>query len=279
MTDIEYLVIITEPSSKKNHMIDEELVSKVEKKLPDEKGGTLYLILHTNGGDPFSAVRIMDIINERYSEVFAIVPDRAMSAGTLMALGTNAIYMGQKSKLGPLDLPIEHPKDGTRISALDVQNTITNLSALVDNITKKRFKVLRDLKVGKDTAACEAMECATNFLEPIITQIDPYHLQKAYRELKIALFYTSDLLLSRMMTNTEKAMNTAKALVNSFPAHEYAILRKEAKYGLGLEIKNLEEFKTWDILKDEYAKIESTKYYDVQYGKKRTKKIKRKTKK
>lgn len=242
----------------------------VERELDGKKGELLHLIIHTTGGDPFSAVRIMNIIQKKYQKIYVIIPDLAISAGTLIALGADIIYMDDKSMLGPLDLPIEHPKDGSRISALDIQNIITTLSSLTDSIIKERYEGLKSiLKLGKSVAAELATKYATEFVKPIIAQIDPYYLQKGYRELRIGLFCAIDLLSSRMMKDDRpQAINTAKKLVNDYPAHEYAILCDEAKNALKLKIGELSKLPAWEKIKDDYIKFESSKYYGVKYAKK-----------
>lgn len=87
-------------------------VELLESKLGTIKGDVLYLVLHTFGGDVYSAVRIMRILQSRFKEIKIIVPDYAYSSGTMMALGGDSIYMAVDATLGPLDKPIEHPNDG-----------------------------------------------------------------------------------------------------------------------------------------------------------------------
>lgn len=237
--------------------IDEECLKDVEKQLKDIQGDKLYLVIHTNGGDPFSAVRIMRVIQEKYKEILAIIPSHAMSAGTLMALGTNEIYMQHKSMLGPLDLPMEHPRDGSTISALDLKNTVTNIAGLSDTIALDRYRFLRrSCKISKKEAAKLALETATNFVQPIVEQVDPYHLQKAQRELLIGWFYAYDLLCTRMMeVNKSQAWDTAKTLVNSFPSHDYGIFSDDAKKMLKLIIKKLDSLPEWESIKPEFDTI------------------------
>lgn len=237
--------------------INEGCLKKVELQLKDAQGDKLYLVIHTNGGDPFSAVRIMRIIQEKYTEITSIIPSHAMSAGTLMALGTNEIYMQHKSMLGPLDLPMEHPKDGSNISALDLKNTVATISELSDTIALERFRYLRKYwRIGKKEAAKLALETATEFVKPIVDQIDPYHLQKSTRELRIGWFYAYDMLCTRMMKDRHgQAWDTAKTLVNSFPSHDYGIFADDAKKMLRLTIKKLDILPEWLSIKPEFDTI------------------------
>jgi hypothetical protein len=63
------------------------------------------LLLHTGGGDMDAAEKLISMISEAAgdAQLRVIVPDFAKSAGTLMALGADAIVMSDSSELGPID--------------------------------------------------------------------------------------------------------------------------------------------------------------------------------
>ncbi len=64
----------------------------------------LDLILHTPGGDLAAAESIVDYLRRMFgTNIRAIVPQLAMSAGTMMACATKQIVMGKQSSLGPID--------------------------------------------------------------------------------------------------------------------------------------------------------------------------------
>lgn len=247
--------------------IDDTTLKDVEKKIGDNEAEQLFLIIQSGGGSPFSSVAIMNILNSHFDKISTIVPLYAKSAATLMSLGTDEIYMREQSALGPLDLPIEHHRDGSRISALDVKNTAPSIAALVDSIAKDRFNFFRDRGVSKLDASTLALENATKFLEPIMKQVDPYHLQKAERELRIGFWYAMDMLLTRMMKgNVKRAKETARCLVHDFPAHEYSIYANDAQYLLGLTIKKISGLPIWGkYLAPIYDKVSNKDYY-IEYG-------------
>ena len=67
-----------------------------------EKG--LDLILHTPGGDPTAAEAIVNYLKDKFNkDIRAIVPQIAMSAGTMIACSAKVILMGKQSSLGPID--------------------------------------------------------------------------------------------------------------------------------------------------------------------------------
>ncbi len=71
-------------------------------KLDTSKG--LDLILHTPGGETAATESIVDYLRQKFGEnIRAIVPQLAMSAGTMIACATKEIIMGKQSSLGPID--------------------------------------------------------------------------------------------------------------------------------------------------------------------------------
>lgn len=66
----------------------------------------LTLVLHTPGGDVTAADQIMSYLHSKFTDVEAIVPAYAMSAGTMMVLGSDRVVMGRQSQLGPIDAQI-----------------------------------------------------------------------------------------------------------------------------------------------------------------------------
>jgi membrane-bound ClpP family serine protease len=69
----------------------------------DHKQG-LDLILHTPGGDVAATESIIDYVQALYGgDIRTIIPQLAMSGGTLMALSSQAIVMGMHSSIGPID--------------------------------------------------------------------------------------------------------------------------------------------------------------------------------
>lgn len=64
----------------------------------------LDLILHTPGGSPAAAEAIISYLKNKFdNDIRVIVPQLAMSAGTMMACAAKEIVMGKQSSLGPID--------------------------------------------------------------------------------------------------------------------------------------------------------------------------------
>lgn len=69
-----------------------------------DKSKGLDLILHTPGGDIAATEAIVSYIHKLFGhDVRCIVPQLAMSAGTMIACGCKEIIMGKQSSIGPFD--------------------------------------------------------------------------------------------------------------------------------------------------------------------------------
>lgn len=64
----------------------------------------LDLILHTPGGNPTATEGIVKYLHSKFeNNIRVIVPQMAMSAGTMLACASKTIIMGKHSCLGPID--------------------------------------------------------------------------------------------------------------------------------------------------------------------------------
>jgi len=239
--------------SEKHLILISNLIPKIKITAP------LLLVVNSVGGNLFTALKIARLLRERFDGFDTLIPEKAYSAATLLSLGSKQIYMSVNSRLGPIDLPIESPTDGSRISSLDVINAATTISSFVDEIAERRFIDLRDPQKynirNRAEAAKIAFDYATQLVLPVMGKVDPYQTQKSYREIKIAWWYAFDLLTTGMMTGkTDEAWQTCKKLTTFFPSHEYDIYREDVKYLLKLDVSNLEAFTEWSKIEPEYKK-------------------------
>src|SRR5215211_969736 len=62
----------------------------------------LSLVLYTRGGDTLTAWSLVNLIRQFCEELEIIIPSKAHSAGTLMALGADKIVMTKQATLGPI---------------------------------------------------------------------------------------------------------------------------------------------------------------------------------
>jgi Serine dehydrogenase proteinase len=110
----------------------------------------LDLILHTPGGDGQAAVSLVEYLRDMFgSNMRAIVPQIAMSAGTMIACSCSEIVMGKQSSLGPID-----PQFGVIAAA---------------NLLEEVKKARSDIERNPNLAA---------FWQPILSKITPSFLER-----------------------------------------------------------------------------------------------------
>ncbi len=74
-----------------------------ELKQEDNNRSRIVVFLNTPGGSVETVEKLVEIIRFHYAEVYFIVPDAAMSAGTIFCMSGDKIYMDYSSSLGPID--------------------------------------------------------------------------------------------------------------------------------------------------------------------------------
>jgi len=85
----------------------------------------LVLILNTPGGSVETAEKMANIMRHNYNEIYFIVPDYAMSAGTILCMSGDKIYMDYTSSLGPIDPQVNNGK--TWVPALGYLDKVESL--------------------------------------------------------------------------------------------------------------------------------------------------------
>ena len=99
-----YSAFLTRPTSQNIDIDDSDMTGFMNalKGMDCSKG--LDLILHTPGGSPASAEAIVSYLRSKFNnDIRVIVPQMAMSAGTMIACAAKVIIMGKQSSLGPVD--------------------------------------------------------------------------------------------------------------------------------------------------------------------------------
>ncbi len=106
----------------------------------------LDLILHTPGGNPTATEGIVKYLHSKFSNnIRVIVPQMAMSAGTMLACSANEILLAKHSCLGPID-----PQYGG-IPAYNIINEFREAKADLDNNVNS--KTYWELQLKKYPAA------------------------------------------------------------------------------------------------------------------------------
>ncbi|MCF8235653.1 MAG: hypothetical protein K9G67_12145 [Bacteroidales bacterium] len=83
--------------------INDEDVQAFMQAIAGLKGSNLDLVLHTGGGSAESTDAIVSYLRQKFDDIRIIIPQAAMSAGTMFACSADKIVMGKQSSIGPID--------------------------------------------------------------------------------------------------------------------------------------------------------------------------------
>ena len=147
--------------------LDTLLLNIVEELAEDkDKREKLLVMITTNGGDALTVERIVNIFREHYSEVNFIVPDYAYSAGTILCMSGDNIYMDYYIALGPIDPQIQN-KEQKWVPALGYLDKIQELldKAAEGNISEAEFLILKDFDLAEIRAYEQAKELTIDLLQ------------------------------------------------------------------------------------------------------------------
>ena len=90
----------------------------------------LSIVLRTPGGSAETTERFVTVVRKHYEIVNFVVPDMAMSAGTIFCMSGDKLYMDYSSILGPIDPQVLAPDNSGYVAAMGYLDK-------VEEITKK----------------------------------------------------------------------------------------------------------------------------------------------
>lgn len=148
---------------------DSEIKDIIEN-LPNKKE-TLYIILTTGGGVLLPVQRMVKVFRQYYREVNFIVPNYAFSAGTILCMSGDKIFMNYFSCLGPIDPQVEN-KDNKLVPALGYLDKINELldKARLDKLSQAEFLILKDFDLAELKQYEQAKELTISLLKKWLTQ-------------------------------------------------------------------------------------------------------------
>jgi hypothetical protein len=114
-----------------------------------DRAPRLVLLVSTPGGEVETVEKLVEIIRHHYREVFFVVPDLAMSAGTILCMSGDRIYMDYSSALGPIDPQVFNGKEW--VPALGYLDKVEELlqKARDGKLTNAEFLVLQNQDLAR----------------------------------------------------------------------------------------------------------------------------------
>jgi len=185
------------------------------------KQNGLDLIIHTPGGSIAAAESIVDYLKRMFGKnVRAIIPQMAMSAGTMIACSCKQILMGKHSNIGPID---------PQLNGIPAAGVI------------EEFKTaLREIKNDPE---------AINVWQYILRQYPPSFLGQCENGVNWASAFVGEELRSNMFAGKDNAAELANRIVTTLTdfsgnkSHDRHIHYDECKE-MGLDVKLLEDDNT-----------------------------------
>ncbi len=185
-----------------------------------EKAKGLDLIIHTPGGSIAATQSIVNYLHKIFKrDIRAIIPQIAMSAGTMMACACTEIWMGKHSNLGPID---------PHLRGVPAYGVVEEFKRAIKEVKKDPDKI--------------------KIWQQIIGQYRPTFLSQCENGIKWANEFVIQELADGMFSSMpkakamQKAKSVAKALASysQNKSHERHIHAEECEK-IGLNIKKIED--------------------------------------
>ena len=195
---------------------DKEGFMTVVHKLDKSKG--LDLVLHTPGGETSATESLVYYLKEMFgNDIRVIVPQIAMSAGTMIACASKEIVMGRHSNLGPID---------------------PQLRGVAANLILEDFEKARN----------EIANHPERYLvwRPILSQYSPGIVSECQKAISWSKGLVTKWLLKNMHSKAKDREQIVERIVNALSDHDEnkshsRHLSPEKCEGIGFRIKKLEE--------------------------------------
>ena len=137
----------------------------------EDHNSSLVIVLDTIGGIVEVVERMVNVIRTHYNKVAFIVPNRAMSAGTVFVMSGDRILMDFFSCLGPIDPQLDRG-DGGLIPALAYLNQYERLikKSKCQDLTTAEVVLLNKLDLGELYKFEQAKELSMELLIEWLSQ-------------------------------------------------------------------------------------------------------------
>lgn len=200
------------------------------------------LLIYSRGGDVSVPWRVISMLREFCQELVVLVPYKAHSAATMIALGADKIVMGKKAELSPID--------PTLVKATVGESAAPPQEISVEDVSSYISFVRERANLNDQAALATVVSLLAN-------QLTPLTLGSVNRQYSHIRLVAKKLLASRQQKIEEERMTTIiEALTEKMYSHGHAIGRREASdLGLPVEIPSAElEPLLWELY-TEYEKM------------------------
>jgi len=213
----------------------------------------ISIFLYTRGGDMLAPLRLIKLLKSYANQIEVIVPYRAHSAGTLIAIGADKIVMSRLGELSPVDPSTGHP--------FNPENPIDPKQKMQISVEDLYSYFL----LAKEKAGVQD-EQMVEVYKDLVNKIHPLSLGNVYRAARMAKQITKKLLLMHLdlEKDKEKIEKIIKEITGDICIHGYPITRDEAK-DMGLNIENADNNlgqNIWQLYSAYAEQMELNKKFD-----------------
>jgi Serine dehydrogenase proteinase len=217
--------------------------------LPSRPIKKLDLFLCSNGGSGTVPWRLVSLFREFAKSFNVLIPYRAYSAASLIALGADEIVMHPFAELGPIDPTVSNefnPVDEATRAKMGI--SVEDVSAYIHFI--------------KTTVGITHQDELVKALEILATKVHPLALGNVERFLSQSRMIARKILKTHMSTSDDHAIHEiVENMASKLYFHGHPINRKEAREDLGLKVSEQQnatlEATMWDLYKDFEAEFEN----------------------
>ncbi|MGB0681819.1 MAG: SDH family Clp fold serine proteinase [Magnetovibrionaceae bacterium] len=125
---------------------------------------SIAVFLRTGGGSAETAERMVAVLRKHYSKVYFVVPDIAMSAGTILCMSGDKIFMDYASSLGPVDPQVPTPDTGDFVPAMGYLDKVQEITSKGD-LDPADVVLLKSLDLAKLALFEQAKDLSIDLLK------------------------------------------------------------------------------------------------------------------
>lgn len=141
----------------------EQVVGRSKRTHPAGKRA-LSIIIRTPGGSVETTERYVTVIRKHYDIVNFVVPDVAMSAGTVLCMAGDRIYMDYSSALGPIDPQVLTPDGSGYVAAMGYLDKVAEITAKSE-LAPADVVLLRSLDLAKLALYEQARDLSVDLMQ------------------------------------------------------------------------------------------------------------------
>jgi hypothetical protein len=135
----------------------------------ERKEKAIAVFLRTAGGSVETSERMVAVLRKHYRYVYFIVPDMAMSAGTILCMSGDKIFMDYSSSLGPVDPQVPTSDTGEYLPAMGYLDKVEELSKK-DDLSPADVVFLRKLDLGRLALYEQSRDLSIDLLKTWLVQ-------------------------------------------------------------------------------------------------------------